>query len=180
MAAPPSTTGTNSRTALHHYRGLNSEVRAYVDAVRIVVHKFSVLRPTEQRKAFWRTDGVLDDTSSPKPVDAVAAATDPLLDLARATAQDGEQRALGASSPEQLISLREPARAAIGTLPSDDLTRFVMPWVWDVASSGGQCPHARGRGVRLRASLLPLQVGSDQALTWPLLRHDLGGSLTAH
>ena len=130
------------------------EVRAYVDAVQEVVGNLSLLRPMEQRDAFLRKVGVDDVTSTPDHVDAVTATDEPLLELARATAQDGRQRGFGAGSPERLVSLREEARAAIGTLPADDSTRYVMPWVWDVATSGGSAltPEGSEFGYELRFS----------------------------
>lgn len=131
-----------------------SGVRAYVDAVQEVIGNLSLLRPMEQRNAFLPTAGADDVTSTPEQVDAVTVTDDPLLELARATAQDGRQRGFGAGSPEQLVSLRGAARAAIGTLSADDSTRYVLPWVWDVATSGGSAltPEGSEFGYELRFS----------------------------
>ncbi|MDT0212483.1 hypothetical protein Q9R29_01170 [Rothia sp. ARF10] len=130
------------------------EVREYVYAVREIVDNLSVLRPMEQRDAFLHTVRVDEVTSTAEHVDAVTATDEPLLELAVATAQDGRQRGFGAGSPEHLVSLRKAARAAIGTLPADDATRYVTPWVWDVATSGGSAltPEGSEFGYELRFS----------------------------
>ena len=61
------------------------------------------------------------------------------------------------------MSLRDEARAAIGTLPADDSTRYVMPWVWDASTSGGRAltPEGAEFGYELRFSRYKkLQIGT--------------------
>ena len=84
----------------------------------------------------------------------LAAGADGLLALAQATAADGRQRGTGATSPADLELLRDRARALIGTLPDDDATRHVMPWLWQTDSTTGRAPAPEGGefGYELRFS----------------------------
>jgi hypothetical protein len=145
------------------------EVRAYVDMVKKLVSNLSRLKPSAQRELVL---GVLTDEPRPmsaeEPAKAVtvehptALQTDivpsldssGLLDLARATATDGRQRAVGAQDPEKLESLRDQALAKIGSLEPDDVTRFVLPWLWDAARTGGRALTDEGEefGYELRFS----------------------------
>lgn len=81
-------------------------------------------------------------------------ATDDLLSLARSTAADGRQRAVGATSPTELEALRDTARARIDQLPSDDATRFVLPWLWRANRTDGRALTSEGEefGYELRFS----------------------------
>ena len=142
------------------------EVAAYVEMVTTLVSNLSRLRPSEQREIVL---GALPksraqrhrDLRSRAVVGPTAPESDPatspsrrLLDLARATAADGRQRAVGAQNPEELEALRDQALAAIGGLPPDDATRFVLPWLWDGTRTGGQAltPEGKEFGYELRFS----------------------------
>ncbi len=133
------------------------EVTAYVSAVRTVVDNLSLLHPAQQRAALV---GELVEASPPSPAPVVLEepgpnAADPtLVDLARATAADGQQRGVGADSPSDLEGLRDAARAEIDALPTDDSTRFVLPWLWDVRTSTGRAltPEGEEFGYELRFS----------------------------
>jgi hypothetical protein len=74
--------------------------------------------------------------------------------MARATAQDGRQRGAGAPDPEELEVLRDQARAAINSLPRDDVTRFVLPWLWQADRADGRAltPEGEEFGYELRFS----------------------------
>lgn len=77
-----------------------------------------------------------------------------LLDLARATAADGRQRGIGAQNPEALEALRDQTLAEIGSLPPDDATRFVLPWLWQGSRTDGRAltPEGEEFGLELRFS----------------------------
>lgn len=117
------------------------EVRAYVAMVRAVIENLTTLRPSEQRKRVL---------GAPPRV----AQTADLLALARATADDAQQRGVGASSPTELEDLRDEARAQIGKLPADDPTRLVLPWLWtsETTDGSGLTPEGREFGYELRFS----------------------------
>lgn len=87
-------------------------------------------------------DTIRPDTA-PSPIGSPA-----LLDLARATAEDGQQHGVGAQNPEELEALCDLAVATIRSLPPEDTTRFVLPWLWDGVSAGARALTAEGRGVR--------------------------------
>lgn len=98
-----------------------SEVIAYVDTVRTVIENLAILRPAEQRAAVLGTRAASrpqrpSAEAASEPVGAqpeglvsgapegahAAPAPDDLLGLARATAADGRQRGVGATSPTEL------------------------------------------------------------------------------
>jgi hypothetical protein len=132
------------------------EVAAYVDMVNTLVSNLRRLKPSAQRELVL---GGLVEGPSPAearvPADPAAieeptapesdSVTSPdargLLALAVATATDGRQRAVGAPNPEELEALRDGVLAEIGGLPPDDVTRLVLPWLWDGTRTGGQA-HA--------------------------------------
>jgi hypothetical protein len=118
---------------------------AYVDMVRTIIQNLTLLRPSEQRA---KVIGVPAAASAPVP------ASDALLNLARGTVMDGQQRAVGASSPTVLEALRDEARSQIAGLPADDGCRFVLPWLWTAGKSGGQALTQEGAefGYELRFS----------------------------
>ncbi|RYP88114.1 hypothetical protein EKO23_04560 [Nocardioides guangzhouensis] len=137
------------------------EVAAYVDMVATVVSNLSLLKPTEQRQVVL---GLPRAEPHPATVEGrvnerttdVPAATEPsgLLDLARATAADGRQRGIGAQNPEELEVLRDQALAEVGRLPTDDATRFVLPWLWQGGRTDGRALTVEGEefGLELRFS----------------------------
>jgi hypothetical protein len=143
-------------------------VAAYVDMVDTLVSNLSRLKPSAQREIVL--GGLVE---GPRPASATGpadlAAIEPtasesepvtspnatgLLDLARATATDGRQRAVGAPNPEELEALRDRALAEIGSLAPDDVTRLVLPWLWDGTRTGGQAltPEGGEFGYELRFS----------------------------
>ncbi|MFW5473164.1 hypothetical protein ACOCJ5_07640 [Knoellia sp. CPCC 206450] len=144
------------------------EVRGYVEAARTVIENLTLLRPTEQRRAITgmlptvpipaedpKPTTELQDIPTPAtPVTSDATSEDGLLALAQATAADGRQRGTGATSPADLELLRDTARTLIGTLPDDDVTRYVMPWLWKAGSTTGRALTAEGDefGYELRFS----------------------------
>lgn len=144
------------------------EVRAYVRAVRTVIENLTMLRPSEQRLAFTgplpagqlpaeETHGPTASpsvTASAPSSTPIVASADGLLHLAQATAADGRQRGTGATSPADLGLLRDSARALIDTLPDDDATRYVMPWLWKTDSTTGKAltPEGAEFGYELRFS----------------------------
>lgn len=76
--------------------------------------------------------------------------------LAAATADDGQQRAISAQvwSLEELLSLRLERRAWLAAAPEGDALRHVMPWIWRADSSGGRATNRTGEasGYELRLS----------------------------
>lgn len=89
------------------------------------------------------------------PLDVVTVRdSDTLLELARATAADGSQRGVGAQDPEELEALCDEALADIGSLEPDDVTRHVLPWLWDATRTGGRALTDEGNefGYELRFS----------------------------
>lgn len=149
------------------------EVSAYVDAVRTVVENLTLLRPAEQRAAVLGEFRLGQSPSLPElgpevpnGTRGVNPASDQreashhtetagsLLELARATASDGLQRGLGATSPTHLENLRDMARQLIGALPADDTTRFVLPWLWHADRTTGTAltPEGNEFGFELRFS----------------------------
>jgi hypothetical protein len=121
-------------------------IAAYVDVTRTIVENLTVLRRDEQRAQVLETPAA--------PASAPASADDSLLSLARSTADDGLQRAVGASSPTELEALRDEARSQIAGLPVDDGCRSVLPWLWTAGQSGGQALTQEGAefGYELRFS----------------------------
>jgi hypothetical protein len=148
------------------------EVIAYVDAVRTVIENLTRLRPSEQRDALLGQQRQGSPTSPAEelavPAESqgdsafrtrgAAAAqlptADGLVAFARATAVDGRQRGVGATSPTDLEILRDTARTGIGALPVDDATRCVLPWLWKAESTTGSAltPEGEEFGYELRFS----------------------------
>jgi hypothetical protein len=143
------------------------EVSAYVEMVATLVSNLSRLRPSEQRQMvvgeqIEGPSGVVSDRLAVASVDGAAETTgDPstteptlLLKLARATVADGRQRGVGAQNPENLEELRDQAVAEIGNLSPDDVTRFVLPWLWHAGRTGGRAltPEGEEFGYELRFS----------------------------
>jgi len=62
-------------------------------------------------------------------------------------------------SPTELEILREAGRDLIASLPAEDRTRFVLPWMWRAGVREG--PDSGVSRVRLRAALLPLQDAAN-------------------
>jgi hypothetical protein len=150
-----------------------SEVIAYVENVRNVIENLATLRPAEQREAVLRQLPTSEEQPSsheilPEAAQAIAEtaisarqkrlsdslAWDDLLALARATAADGKQRGVGATSPTELETLRDAARDLIAALPAEDQTRFVLPWLWRADRADGKAMTLRGQefGYELRLS----------------------------
>ncbi|MEV0975060.1 hypothetical protein [Microtetraspora glauca] len=81
---------------------------------------------------------------------------DAAMALAEATGRDGRQRTLGhsATTLEELQRLRLSLRQAIRALPDGSLTRHVLPWLWNAATSGGRALTTSGAetGYELRLS----------------------------
>ena len=99
----------------------------------------------------------MESPSAPLPAASPTlqvAGAERLLALAQATAADGRQRGTGATSPADLELLRDRARALIDTLPGDDATRYVMPWLWKADSTTGRAltPEGDEFGYELRFS----------------------------
>ena len=146
-----------------------AEVLAYVDMVEIVVNNLGRLKPSAQRADVLgllidesrsvsaeepATESTIDQPADRESDIGPSVNSSGLLDLARATATDGRQRAVGAQDPEELEALRDQAMAEIGSLTPDDATRFVLPWLWDVTRSGGPAVTEEGTefGFELRFS----------------------------
>jgi hypothetical protein len=155
--------GTDQRT----------NVIAYVDTARTVIENLAILRPSEQRAAVLRQVPTFEEQPNApqvsfEPSDATteasisAARNEPhgarvaqdLLELARATGVDGRQRGVGAASPTELEKLREEARDLIAGLPTEDQTRFVLPWMWRAGQTDGRgmTPEGQEFGCELRFS----------------------------
>ncbi|MFC7726029.1 hypothetical protein ACFQW6_12995 [Nocardioides sp. GCM10028917] len=136
------------------------EVEAYVEMVATVVGNLSLLKPSEQRQMVLglpRADPVSatdEGVVSDRMTDLSTTEPPALLDLARATAADGRQRGIGAQNPEALEALRDQALAEIGSLPPDDATRFVLPWLWRGGRTDGRTltPEGEEFGLELRFS----------------------------
>ena len=146
-----------------------SGVIAYVDAARTVIDNLAILRPSEQREAVLRQAPSSEERPSSthvQPAEATAGTSisaqrdephpiaEDLLGLARATAVDGRQRGVGATSPTELENLRDAARDLIAALPAEDQTRFVLPWLWRAGRTDGRPLTAEGQefGYELRFS----------------------------
>jgi len=147
-------------------RSTRPEVADYVQIITALVNNLGTLRPSQQRdiviggslapaidlEAGFEGEDVLtvrsgaDFNARPNPVD--------LLQLARETAIDGRQRGVGACDPEELEALRDQARAAIMSLAAEDVTRFVLPWLWQSDRTDGRALTAEGEefGYELRFS----------------------------
>jgi hypothetical protein len=95
--------------------------------VRLVDALNEATAALDQRWSDWRTAFV----SAPVG-EQVWPTPDDLMPLIAATAQDGEQRALGAQvgSLEDLQALRLEARELIRESSPDSGLRRVMPWIW--------------------------------------------------
>jgi hypothetical protein len=146
------------------------QVAAYVDMVNTLVSNLSRHKPSAQREIVLgglvegpgpaaakdpADPGAIEEPSAPEshPVTAPNAGGS-LLELARATATDGRQRAIGAPNPEELEALRDRALTEIGSLASSDNTRLVLPWLWDGTRTGGRAltPEGEEFGYELRFS----------------------------
>lgn len=134
--------------------GLESrpEVTAYVEMISTVVNNLDRLKPSTQREAVIGIGAVepTEPTIDGGPVQPAPR----LLDLASATATDGRQRGVGAQTPEELEALRDQARAEIDDLAPDDVTRFVLPWLWRAGRTDGRALTREGQefGYELRFS----------------------------
>jgi hypothetical protein len=144
------------------------EVSAYLEMVSMLVGNLSRITPSEQRKLVIggqaeEQSGLVPDRRAVAPVDErnraqadMASVTEPnlLLDLARATGADGRQRGVGAQDPEELEALRDEALAAIRRFSPDDVTRFVLPWLWHAGRTGRRAltPEGEEFGYELRFS----------------------------
>jgi hypothetical protein len=149
------------------------DVIAYFDAVRTVIENLTILRPSEQREEVLRQVPTSGErlTSRQVPMEPAGAtaevlvsaphagprgtpAADDLLGLARATADDDQQRGIGATSPTQLETLRDAVRELIAALPAEDHTRFVLPWLWRAGRTDGKAltPEGQEFGYELRLS----------------------------
>lgn len=136
------------------------EVVAYVEMVATIVSNLSLLKPTEQRRmvlGLSRAEPIVataEGVVSERTTDTSTAEPPGLLDLGRATAADGRQRGIGAQNPEALEALRDRALAEIGSLPPDDATRFVLPWLWQGGRTDGRAltPEGEEFGLELRFS----------------------------
>ncbi len=155
-----------------------SEVIAYVDSARTVIENLAILRPSVQREAVLRQVPTSEERPSSPRVQAAEAtaetsisgpreerhgapAAEDLLALVRATAVDGRQRGVGATSPTKLEILRDTARDLIAALPAEDRTRFVLPWLWRAGRTGGTALTREGEefGYELRFSrYMTLQI----------------------
>jgi hypothetical protein len=142
------------------------EVAAYVAMVTTLISNLGRLKPSVQREMVLRP---LVDRPPSAPTEEPEAAptvdqTQPqsdvtslnreLLNMARATATDGRQRAVGVQDPEELEALRHQALAEIRSLAFDDATRYVLPWLWDGTHTGGLALTDEGKefGFELRFS----------------------------
>ncbi|RYC05746.1 hypothetical protein [Nocardioides zhouii] len=141
------------------------EVAAYMEMLTMLVSNLGELRPSEQRQMVvgqldevdtGRTSEleVAEKSATPRPAIATSQELPDVIALARATATDGHQRAVGAKDPEDLEALHDRALAEIGSLGPDDATRFVLPWLWDATRTGGRAVTAEGEefGYELRFS----------------------------
>lgn len=145
------------------------EVADHVQMVNTLVSNLSRLRPSQQRDLVLGTlsaapgeatagaaslEGKAAVASGARAVVNASAGSADLLDLARATAEDGRQRGAGAQNPEELEALRDQARAVINSLAPDDGTRFVLPWLWEAGGTDGNAltPEGAEFGYELRFS----------------------------
>lgn len=143
------------------------EVAAYVGMVITLVSNLGKLKSSEQRQIVLAQPAedppavsapdlgpsrLTEEPTTPVPANLPEPSLP--LDLARATAADGRQRAFGAQNPEELEALRDRALADIGRLDPDDVTRFVLPWLWDAMRTDGQAltPEGAEFGYELRFS----------------------------
>jgi hypothetical protein len=98
----------------------------------------------------WRAQRVGVPEAEPLAIEDRAMA------LAEATARDGRQRAVDhpMADLDELQSFRLTLRQAIRARPAQDPVRFVRPWLWSAATSGGSALTASGRdtGYELRLS----------------------------
>lgn len=121
--------------------GASGDERAVLDGVLQAIEKLD-LAPTA-----WRS--TLDQ---PVPAETPVEIA---LRVAEETGRDGQQRAVDWAAPalEALQQLRLDVRSHLAAMPSGSLLRQVMPWLWQLASSG-QPLTAAGRvtGYELRMS----------------------------
>lgn len=152
------------------------ELAAYVEMATTIISNLAELRPSQQRQMVlgpmaWDPGhtapelgvALADESPRAEPVAAPSPESTALLDLARATAADGRQRAVGAQNPEELEALRERAQAEIAGLALGDVVRFVLPWLWHTARTGGRAltPEGEEFGYELRFSRYKtIQVGA--------------------
>lgn len=148
-------------------RDTRPEVAAYVGMVTAIVSNLDELKPWEQRQLVLgpMTEEVArpavevgvalaEESSTTQPVISPSRDSTSLLDSARATAEDGQQRAVGAHDPEELEALRDRALAEIRAVAPDDAVRFVLPWLWHAGRTGGRAltPEGGEFGYELRFS----------------------------
>jgi hypothetical protein len=99
----------------------------------------------------WRAALALPPVPTQPPIDPVPAA----LEAARATAEDGAQRAVDhlPQSLEELLALRLSVRDELAASPADSPLRHVVPWIWRPESTGRPLTSAGATvGMELRVS----------------------------
>ena len=147
-------------------RDARPEVAEYVAMVITLVTNLGEVSPSEQRQMVLgpmaedagriaAAPGLaLDESPRAQPGAAPSSESATLLDLARASAADGRQRAVGAQTPEELEALRDRAVAEIAGLAPDDVVRLVLPWLWHAPRTGGRSltPEGEEFGYELRFS----------------------------
>ncbi|MGW2155861.1 hypothetical protein [Nonomuraea sp. NPDC001699] len=98
----------------------------------------------------WRAQRVGTPKDEPPAIEDIAMA------LAEATAHDGRQRAVNhpTADLDLLQRLRMTLREAICAEPEQSPLRYVKPWLWNAATSGGIAlsPSSRDVGFELRLS----------------------------
>jgi len=119
--------------------GSDASRRAVLDGVREIVAALH-LPPSEWRRLIT----VAPLAPAPSPMEFA-------LELARETADDGQQRALDHLDLEKLQELRVELREHSAASPH---LNHVMPWLWSAASSGGAALTVAGveAGYELRVS----------------------------
>lgn len=122
--------------------------REVVDGLLRAIEKMDQERPADFLAAL-RSGPVPAPTPA---VDLVAAA----LELAAATAEDGEQRALDheVADLEDLLELRLEVRERLADSPDGSSLRTVRPWIWNAATTDGVALTDAGErtGAELRLS----------------------------
>lgn len=106
--------------------------RAVVDGLLTAIDRMERERPAEFLAS-------LRDGPPPvpeQPVDLLTAA----LELAAATAQDGQQRALDheVAGLHDLLELRLEVRDQLAASPAGSSLRTVVPWIWNAETTDGQ------------------------------------------
>ena len=121
---------------------------AVVHGLLTAIEGMEVESPTEFLDALRSGPG-----PAPAPwVDPVVLA----LELAAATAEEGEQRALDleVGDLEELLGLRLEVRERLAASPDGSMLRTVRPWIWNVATNDAQALSEAGErlGAELRLS----------------------------